>query len=537
MDLASHDVETLKRLARRRRRTWAGVILGNLALVVVLVGGPWLRGRLRAEEARRSFGELAACLWNGTPHASQGLTLPADDLASYAVVARQTDWPRRCLEQTRFDLEPAFWLFPEVRVAESDVVRATRVVAEEIEAVEGRATVASRPRLAMLRLSAALTVYCEAADAYVGLEEPAITLGDARAVMPERVPLQAREDAELEVYAHADGVEMLALDARSINWVRVRGGRHDGRRMRRPTTVRATARDDNRSYLLWWTDPQRCAPDCARRAMGWARLDDSVVTLPDPTWVAAHPVSESAFVFHNNELRVVALGNEEPELRIFELDAESDDDTPAAPTTRIVLPGAQHPVLDAQSVWWTHEGRLWEHRDGVTEPRGPGEGWVQRVGEWVWVQSGELLHAGESVGTVPVEGRLVSDGPHAWLVWNDHGVLRARRCAEQCAATFEVATDVVGDWDVVARRDHALVAYTLEFGPAIVVTQIGTRHEEDFLTTCFDTDILTGEESGMCGTPTFGRRGERVFLVAREGTDAWVIEREAEGWKRLTGLR
>ena len=422
VDLASHDVATLERMARRRRRTWLAAIVGNAMLVVVLVGGPWLRGRHRAMEAREAFGELAACLFFAEPDPQRGLTLPAGDMAVYADASRVRGWPEVCVHDMRFDREPAFWLFPEVRVAEADVVRASRVVVEELEAATDGATVPSRPRLALLRLSAAIAVYAQAADAYVGLDAPAIILPEARSVMPERVPVQAAEDSSLEVYAHADGIEMVAMDSRGLSWVRVRGGRHDGRRLRRPMTLRGTARERNASHLLWWTDPERCAPDCSRRAMGWARLNDDVTITPEPRWFAAHPVADDAHAIESGTLSVVALASPEPELRRFDLATpaeeveEGEAAPPTPPTERVALPGAHHPHVSSDAVWWTHEGSLWEHRNGETRSRGPGAGWVRRVGDWVWVESGELLHDGEPVATMQTSDdvKLVANG-RAWL--------------------------------------------------------------------------------------------------------------------------
>ena len=536
-------------MARRRRRAWVAAIVGNALLVVVLVGGPWLRGRQRALEAREAFGRLAACLWDAEPDPRHGLTLPADDLAAYADASRDAQWPRRCLEATRFDLDPAFWLFPETRVAEADVVRATRLVAEEIESAPLRATVASRPRLAVLRLSAALAVYSERADAFVDLDAPAIRLSEAESILPERIPLQAGPNAELDVYAHADGVELVALDARGLSWVRVRGGRVDARRLRRPSTLRATVRDRRTSHLMWWTDPERCAPDCTRRALGWAALDDSVVLLPQPRWLGAHPVSDDAVAVQGESLWVVAAGDP-PELRRFDLevddvdpgdaDAPHPNDAPDAPAERTPLEGAEQPALDGESVWWTHEGVLHSHRDGRTRTHGAGRGWVQRAGSWVWAESGELLYDGHRVAHQRPSGtsRLVGRDARAWLLAHHEGTLAVSACElDGCGAWLDVRDEVVA-WDATVDGERALVAWVLVDDPAIRVQGIDRELGEIAIPSpCFDTDVLTGEPSGMCGAPRFGSQGDRVFLVAREGTDAWIIERESGPWRPLTGLR
>jgi len=317
--------------------------------------------------------------------------------------------------------------------------------------------------------------------------------------------------------------------------------------MRRPSTLRGSARDRHASHLLWWNDDERCAPHCAQRAMGWARLDDSAAVLPEPRWLGAHPVGNDAFAIRSGVLSVVALADGEPELRRFELgDLASDEDDdghdgerPVTASERVVLPGAFDPVVDAQSVWWTHDETLYAHRDGTTRAYGSGSGWVRVAGPWVWVQSGQLLRDGQSIATMPTsdEVELVAGEHMAWLFAERGSSLEVAICNDSCGP-WSVVHESVAQWDATREGTHAWVAYSAIDDPAIRVRQVDERLGAVTLPApCFDTDVLTGEPSGMCGRPTFGVRDERVFLVAREGGDAWVIERENGPWRPLTGLR
>ena len=67
-----------------KKRRFLLALLGNLILLVVMVGGPWLRGYLRARESWRQFGRFTACLYGGTPSPEPGLGLPRGSEAHFA---------------------------------------------------------------------------------------------------------------------------------------------------------------------------------------------------------------------------------------------------------------------------------------------------------------------------------------------------------------------------------------------------------------------------------------------------------------------
>jgi hypothetical protein len=295
-DLEEEDFRALSRDALRRRRLWLLGIVGNALVALVLVGGPYWRGRERAFEARRDFAALCACLWNAEIAPSPGLTLPPVDLPAYADAAADPEWPSRCVARAEaLAPEAAFWLFPDTRAAEDDLRRAGAMVARELRdassAVDPGASVPMRPRLAVLRLAAAIGVLAREADASLDLDAPAILLPEARTASPERVPLRAMSDALVEMRPWAEGVELLALDARGVSWTRVGGGQVDHRRLRRPALVSGVTRDAHaRPWLIWSTPEARCAATgCARQALGVAPLDDATVVTPRPSWLAAHP--------------------------------------------------------------------------------------------------------------------------------------------------------------------------------------------------------------------------------------------------------
>ncbi len=562
VDLDALDPEALRRLAFRRRRTWAAAVVGNALVLLVMVGGPWYRGRDRAHRAREGFARVAACLWGAEPNPAAGLTFPDGDLAHYADAARGPDWPRRCLPLLD-DVVPrrVFFVFPEVRQAEADARRAVEVVRQEMQSVSPAepGVVATRPRLAMLRLSAALSLVARAVGADLALDEPAILpRRPAQSVLPERVPLQVEASALLEVRGWADGVELLALGERALSWVRVGGGRVDLRCFRRPRALRGWVRDGATPWLLWWTSENRCGDDrCARRALGLAPLLHGTVTTPTPHWLAAHPSGGARGVaVGRGQVWVAARTDAATELRRFTAPEEHDASHGAArpdssPTPREAdaawaLPGASGVRVGAEAVWWVADESLYELRDGERRRlvRVGAARQVARDGPWVaaWGPGLVLLRRGHPVPT-PAAGamdalRVVGSDERAFVVIERAGRLSVCGCdADRCGSWWEVAVGVDA-WDVVFDGSAAFVAWAeSERGPVAIREIQDGIGPVTFPAPCFDTDALTGRPSGMCGAPALGASQGRIFLVAREGTDAWVVERDDGRWRPLRGLR
>ena len=77
------DVAAFAELQAKKRRVLL-TLLGNLVLLVLMVGGPWLRGYLRARDSWQAFGRYTACLYGGSPSPEPGLGLPLGSEAYFA---------------------------------------------------------------------------------------------------------------------------------------------------------------------------------------------------------------------------------------------------------------------------------------------------------------------------------------------------------------------------------------------------------------------------------------------------------------------
>ncbi len=547
------EVAKLAAQAKRRRRLILAIFGGNALVFALLVGGPYVRGRHRAMAGREAFGELAACLWGGRLADDPGLSLPPGEEQAYIDAFRSApeNWPMHCADElAEVPPDEIFWLFPDTRHAEGEVRRAAAMVREELEAAEGAGrggTVPSRPRLAVQRLQAALTIWSEEADVYIGLEDPLIELPEASETLrPERVPLRAAEDANLWMEPRGDGLEIRAMDERGISWVRVGGGRVDMRRLRKPALVDAFGASERWPLLVWRTPDERCAPECARQASGVAFLTDDTDVTPDPVWVGAHPAGPTeTHVRADGEGNVwvvaATLGEDETRgraLRSFPAalaPAEPEED--AEPPTEDEGP---RPVAAAEST------ELLGYGPAVILPGGAvhqAAGTPVFRGSWLAVREGATttVHrvkeesALERVGTIAeaAEGLDIAgdEASAVVLVPREDGVA-VFRCGDGCT-----------ELGVIAEAEHSraavlgeavVVAYQRGDDPQIRVARWAGGEATDVPAPA----ACTSDEGGFCGPAVLGARGGRLALGARDGSDLWVIEtRDGASWQPLAGLR
>ncbi|MAQ18377.1 MAG: hypothetical protein CMN30_26710 [Sandaracinus sp.] len=548
------ELERLAAEGKRRKRLLLAIVLGNTLVALILVGGPYLRGRQRALAGREAFGALVACLWGGRVSADPGLALPEGEELAYVDAFRSgpENWPLHCAAELDA-VAPArvFWLFPDTRHAEGEVRRAVRMVQGELRQASGadrEGTVPSRPRLAVQRLQAAMTLWSQEADVYVGLEDPLLELGDARAtVQPERVPLRAAEDAELWMEPRGDGLEVRVLDGRGISWVRVGGGRVDMRRFRRPRLVNAFGGSERWPLLVWSTPDERCGEDCARQATGVAWLTDETAVTPEPRWLAAHPAgaipSAVRALADGTVLVVSAEPTEGVALRRFEAalagaasegeaagepagdGAEGSEDAaagPAAPSTPTAvepLPGPTALLADGAAV--------------------PASGEVRVQGAWLLVREAGAVAVSRSgrpfASTADLGGDLAfhAQGDAAVLTFDDGEGAAAVRCTADGCRTLGRLDDARAP-KPASLGEITLVAYHRADDAQIRVARwTGETHD--------DAPVpapCRSEEGGFCGPAHLGVRDGRLVLGARDGTDMWVLEtRDGDRWHPLRGLR
>src|SRR5690606_33322025 len=121
---------------------------------------PWIRGQMRASDARERFASFASCFWGGEPRPSPGLALPPQEQAHYAsqVLYAPADWPARCRAPlVALVPDEPFLLFPGLKQAEGDVRAAVALVDGALTALAGArraatGTIPRRPHLAVGRL-------------------------------------------------------------------------------------------------------------------------------------------------------------------------------------------------------------------------------------------------------------------------------------------------------------------------------------------------------------------------------------------------
>jgi hypothetical protein len=287
---------------RNLRPLFAGLLV-NALVAALLLGGPWLRGRLRAQQARAHFTELAACLWGGQPVTRPGLGLPPAEELHFAdrVLHAPPDWPADCRTPLgRVAMEPAWLLFPAVRQAEGVVSDAVAKLDGALSAMayERSQGPATHVDMALHRrvehLLAALSNLAKVSGVDGHVTDPAIRFdGPPSVVAPTRVPLKVSRHAASHIRVRGDGLVALAMDRRGITRAQVGAGGMTLQRVRRPSLVRGAVMDtDHRPWLVWAMPEERCASDatrCAGRAMGVAQLRKGDTRPPDPTWLTAHP--------------------------------------------------------------------------------------------------------------------------------------------------------------------------------------------------------------------------------------------------------
>jgi len=411
------------------------------------------------------------------------------------------------------------------------------------------------------------------------------------------VPLRAMSDAMVEMRPWAEGVELLALDARGVSWTRVGGGQVDHRRLRRPALVSGVTRDsDARPWLIWSTPEARClATGCARQALGVAPLDDATVVTPRPRWLAAHPWrGPRSVAIGDDAIWVLALTDDAgAELRRFSIpsagmgetnaeaasadEASADEasaeaasadeasaeaasaDTTSADTTsaganaedtprraelavRLGVDGAA--VVDAGRVTFPRAGELVEWHEGAEHSFGAGA--VERQGAIRVVREGTtrvLVHDDgrrARLDDTP-EGalRAVADSLVLGAVVLDRERrVHAIRCAPACGAWREVGRGVRA-FEAAALHGAILIATVQRARGAQVV-----RRLDDDLGppvrpgACFREGELVAEPTGMCGTPLMVAADDRVIVGARDGEDVLVVEsRDGRTFAPLRGLR
>src|SRR5690606_27189439 len=131
--------------------------LGNLLLLVVMLGVPWVRGYFRTRALWDAFARYEACLYGGEPRREPGLGMPQGHEAYFATRAlREPGWAAACDDElSALAPDEALFIMPGLKVAEADLRAAVKLVRAELAPLSVRtpgAHLSTRPLRALDRL-------------------------------------------------------------------------------------------------------------------------------------------------------------------------------------------------------------------------------------------------------------------------------------------------------------------------------------------------------------------------------------------------
>lgn len=304
------DISGAAELHAGKRRLLV-IVGGNVLLLVVMLGMPWLRGYLRTRALWQAFGSYGACLFGGEVADEPGLGLPIgheDHFATRAI--REPGWAAQCDDKlSALALDEATFIMPAVKVAESDLRAAVALLRTELAPLSARtpgSRLSVRPLRAFERLRAGLANHTNATGAVAVPEGPAFVLpkvddaqrGQGRAAgvevmpTPTRLPLYAGASALVSVWGSDVELTALATDQTGISYVHVLDGKLEQTRTPRPKLLEAAVPPGLPSSFVWAMPQARCAEratGCADKTLGIATVPLPLNELPTPRWLGAHP--------------------------------------------------------------------------------------------------------------------------------------------------------------------------------------------------------------------------------------------------------
>lgn len=584
------DLPEARELHAKKRR-WLVVVGGNLTVLIVMLGVPWLRGYLRTRALWQAFGVYGACLYDGETVPSPGLGMPVGHEAQFATRAlREPSFYARC-DEALSALAPGevTFLAPAVKAAETDLRGAVALVKGELLPLSQRTPgtrLSRRPLAALERLRAALASHTRATGAVDVPERDAFALPKGGDVLPTpaRLPLGESGLAQVALWSEADTLHAFALAATAVSSLSLRDGTIWTGRLTRPKLLEAALPSEAPRMLVWAMARGRClerATGCSDKTAGIAPLVSPLSELPAPRWLGAHPSGrpDRTMVIDEARVWVLAERRDGAELREFTLDggASRDDETPLAATrtgptvplgSSLLLVHAGTPrvlaasaldgaaVLSEQTVdgarpIGTHEGKGDPWLVGCTDPAGLalafgddtglrlarlGADGTTTLSESIALALRDVVHINDVrrdrvlrvCGTPGQEVALVRDA-------GDQLALVRCRSGEPCRVE-RLGSGVYG---IGARI----------FGTRLIVAYAGAGESSQVRVRAIALDQPVSDEEvvpavcwsdgeGLCGLPQLTQRGAHVLLATRSGADLSLLE-SADGltWSTLRGLQ
>jgi hypothetical protein len=453
-DLSSPEFLALTQAAAKKRRLlWA--LFGNAVLLLVLLGGPFARGILRAHAAWGGFADFGACIYGGKALEGAGLGVPIGSEAHFAarLVKRERGWPERCVQKLHQILpdQPIF-LLPSVKVAENEVRATAALVERELTAVLVRVPgerMSTRPVRAIEHLRSALSRHALTAGVIDVPAADAFRLEPERGLpIPTRVPVYASTDARISLWGADSELSALAIDGTGVSYVHVAQGSMSQTRLTRPKLLEGFLPSEGGGLFVWAMPRARCRErkeGCANKTLGVAPFTPPLSELPLPRWIGAHPAGriDRSVWFSGTRLLVVAEASEQRRaLREFSLPSEPVD---KATSELPPLPALHHGIaLSADDSWlFTQAGEP----ALLIAARPEGQSELLRVGA---AGSEQLARIEGPAQSAWLHGRACPDGV-ALAFGNEHALMMARLSPEGALSAWPALP--VGLMDVVQDRD------------------------------------------------------------------------------------
>lgn len=586
------DAKAWARAVHQTRRRWFITLFGNAALFGLMLGVPYARGLMRAEDIRRGYANAVACLLGGQPAPVPGIGALDDEAGRLAanMLTRDPRWLARCDGAlARIAPPSAMFVWPAAKEGEARVREAVQILRRELSVLrklpQGQ-RLPIRPVRALAQLDQALSQHAVQTGA-LNIPPQAAVLFTAAAPhpTPARLPLYASTDAALTLWGNDSELYAVAVDRTGLSYLHADKGGMQRARHVRPKLLQSFMRQGDVGYLAYAISAQKCREregGCAKKSMGLARVTLPLTNLPEPRWLASHPAHRlDQSLRRTTSGWWVAAATElgQAELRQLYLPEEigggTDTTLPPVPLRAAASQTVQQVLFLEEATNTSALGAALRDGESVLIRMALADTPEVKLASLpnahtAWAaacssegSSGLMLGSGSEV----LLGTLQADTHHVWpklpldvtapfhekdpnrdavvpvclgddaqaLALDDAKHLWSVFCAKESkVCTRTLVAEQVDAFSVTRGETSVVVAYAGADDAAQIRIQRfdlqGRMHEKARV-----PSACWAPKGGMCGPPLLTRIGMRMVLTAREGTDMLMLESPDDGlhWQPL----